>query len=310
MKKLLSLLLSLALCLSILPTAAFAAEGSGNTASTKKISVRMNAKNGKTVDTVTGGEQNAYETPHTITVTPNAGYCVIAGYFAGTDYYKTNPSKYEYESMTLNKINADASTGAVTYQFTATEVIPIENDNNYDYICLYFHCAKLPTLQWMLENVSGEATAPSVDGKTAAKPYISKEELCGGYYKLADSSDEQYLEWTVVSIVDNDNNPAGGTVAFDDNKLTYTPTANEAGKTITVTIRPQLGYIDTENTPLSFNITVEKPVIKHNVTITTDDHGSASASPTVGAKGATIQLTAVPNEGYRFLIHGKSLRAT
>ena len=300
MKKLLSLLLSLALCLSILPTAAFAAEGSGNTASTKKISVRMNAKNGKTVDTVTGGEQNAYETPHTITVTPNAGYYVIAGYFAGTDYYKTNPSKYEYESMTLNKINADASTGAVTYQFTATEVIPIENDNNYDYICLYFHCAKLPTLQWMLENVSGEATAPSVDGKTAAKPYISKEELCGGYYKLADSSDEQYLEWTVVSIVDNDNNPAGGTVAFDDNKLTYTPTANEAGKTITVTIRPQLGYIDTENTPLSFNITVEKPVIKHNVTITTDDHGSASASPTVGAKGATIQLTAVPNEGYRF----------
>ena len=35
-----------------------------------------------------------------------------------------------------------ASTGAVTYQFTATEVIPIENDHKYDYICLYFHCAK------------------------------------------------------------------------------------------------------------------------------------------------------------------------
>ena len=55
MKKLLSLLLSLALCLSILPTAAFAAEGRGNTASTKQISVRTNVKNGTTTDSVTGG---------------------------------------------------------------------------------------------------------------------------------------------------------------------------------------------------------------------------------------------------------------
>ena len=308
MKKLLSLLLSLALCLSILPTAAFAAEGSGNTASTKKISVRMNAKNGNLpTDSVSGGVTTAYGTTHTLTVTPKTGHYVIAGYFAGTDWYKTNPAKYRYSNMTLDKISeADPQTGAVQYQFTATEVIPIRNDPNSDYICLYFHCAKLPTLQWMLENVSGEATAPSVDGKTAAKPYISKEELCGdpnkytGYYSLADKTDRPYLDWQVISITDKEGNTAGGTVAFDNNHLTYTPTADEAGKTVTITIRPKLGYIDTENTPLSFNITVEKPVIKHNVTITTDDHGSASASPTVGAKGATIQLTAVPNEGYSF----------
>ena len=305
-KRIGSLLLILALCFTLLPTAAFAAEGSGNTASTKKISVRMKVKNGNYKESVSGGAPTEYGATHTLTVTPQTGRYVIAGYFAGTDYIKNNPSKYEYKSMALNKIKADASTGAVTYQFTATEGIPIENDNKYDYIYLYFHCAKLPTLQWLLENVSGEATAPSVDGKTAAKPYISKEKLCGdpneytGYYSLADKTDRPYLDWQVISITDKEGNPAGGTVAFDDNKLTYTPTANEAGKTITVTIRPKLGYIDTENTPLSFNITVEKPVIKHNVTITTDDHGSASASPTVGAKGATIQLTAVPNEGYRF----------
>ena len=70
MKKLLSLLLSLALCLSILPTAAFAAEGSGNTDSTKKISVRMNAKNGKSTDAVSDGGSKAYGTTHTLTVTP------------------------------------------------------------------------------------------------------------------------------------------------------------------------------------------------------------------------------------------------
>ena len=307
MKKLLSLLLSLALCLSILPTAAFAAGDSGNTASTKKISVRMNAKNGKSTDSVSDGVSTAYGTTHTLTVTPQTGSYVIAGYFAGTDYYKTNPAKYQYSKMTLHKISeADSQTGAVQYQFTAKEVIPISNDPNYDYICLYFHCAKLPTLLWTLGNISGEATAPSTDGNTSAIPYVSQKELCGdpnvytGYYSLADKTDRPYLDWQVISITDKEGNTAGGTVAFDNNHLTYTPTADEAGKTVTITIRPKLGYIDTENTPLSFNITVEKPVIKHNVTITTDDHGSASASPTVGAKGATIQLTAVPNEGYRF----------
>ena len=306
-KRIGSLLLILALCFTLLPTAAFAAGDSGNPDSTKKISVRMNAKNGKSTDSVSDGVSTAYGTTHTLTVTPQTGRYVIAGYFAGTDYYKTNPAKYQYNKMTLHKISeADPQTGAVQYQFTATEVIPISNDPNYDYICLYFHCAKLPTLLWTLGNISGEATAPSTDGNTAAIPYVSQKELCGdpneytGYYSLADKKDRPYLDWQVISITDKEGNTAGGTVAFDDNKLTYTPTANEAGKTITVTIRPKLGYIDTENTPLSFNITVEKPVIKHNVTITTDDHGSASASPTVGAKGATIQLTAVPNEGYRF----------
>ena len=309
MKKLLSLLLSLALCLSILPTAAFAAEDSGNTASTKKISVRMNAKNGKSTDSVSDGVSTAYGTTHTLTVTPQTGRYVIAGYFAGTDYIKKNPSKYEYKSMTLNKINADASTGAVTYQFTATEVIPIENDHKYDYICLYFHCAKLPTLQWMLENVSGEATAPSVDGKTAAKPYISKEELCGdpneytGYYSLADKTDRPYLDWQVISITDKEGNTAGGTVAFDNNHLTYTPTADEAGKTVTITIRPKLGYVEEANTPLSFEIEVKKPVVEQSefyVTMVIDGHGNAVAMPNSAKEGEKIQLTAKPDKGHHF----------
>ena len=290
MKKLLSLLLSLALCLSILPTAAFAVEGSGNTASTKKISVRMNAKNGNPpTDSVSGGVPTAYGTTHTLTVTPKTGRYVIAGYFAGTDYYKTNPAKYQYSNMTLDKISeADPQTGAVQYQFTATEVIPISNDPNSDYICLYFHCAKLPTLLWTLGNISGEATAPSTDGKTAAKPYVSQKELCGdpneytGYYSLADKTDRPYLDWQVISITDKEGNTAGGTVAFDDNKLTYTPTANEAGKTITVTIRPKLGYVEEANTPLSFEIEVKKPVVEQSefyVTMVIDGHGNAVAMP-------------------------------
>lgn len=237
-KRIGSLLLILALCFTLLPTAAFAAEGSGNTDSTKKISVRMNAKNGKFTDSVSDGVSTAYGTTHTLTVTPQTGRYVIAGYFAGTDYYKTNPAKYQYSKMTLHKISeADPQTGAVQYQFTATEVIPISNDPNYDYICLYFHCAKLPTLLWTLGNISGEATAPSTDGNTAAIPYVSQKELCGdpneytGYYSLADKKDRPYLDWQVISITDKEGNTAGGTVAFDNNHLTYTPTANEAGKT-------------------------------------------------------------------------------
>ena len=310
MKKLLSLLLSLALCLSILPTAAFAAGDSGNTASTKKISVRMNAKNGKSTDSVSGGAPTAYGTTHTLTVTPMTGRYVIAGYFAGTDYYKTNPAKYQYSNMTLDKISeADPQTRAVQYRFTATEVIPISNDPNYDYIYLYFHCAKLPTLLWTLGNISGEATAPSTDGNTAAIPYVSQKELCGdpnkytGYYSLADKTDRSYLDWQVISITDKEGNKAGGTVAFDNNHLTYTPTADEAGKTVTITIRPKLGYVEEANTPLSFEIKVKKPVVEQsefNVTMVIDGYGNAVARPNPAKKGEEIELTAIPDRGHHF----------
>ena len=280
------------------------------TASTKKISVRMNAKNGTFTDSVSGGVPTAYGTPHTLTVTPQTGRYVIAGYFAGTDYYKTNPAKYQYSNMTLDKISeADPQTGAVQYQFTATEVIPISNDPNYDYICLYFHCAKLPTLLWTLGNISGEATAPSTDGNTAAIPYVSQKELCGdpneytGYYSLADKKDRPYLDWQVISITDKEGKTAGGTVAFDNNHLTYTPTADEAGKTVTITIRPKLGYVEEANTPLSFEIEVKKPVVEQsefNVTMVIDGYGNAVARPNSAKEGEEIQLTAIPDKGHHF----------
>lgn len=308
-KRIGSLLLILALCFTLLPTAAFAAGGSGNTDSPKEISVRTKAQNGNITDSVSGGAPAAYGTTHTLTVTPKTGHYVIAGYFAGTDWYKTNPSKYEYKSMTLNKINADDSTGAVTYQFTATEVIPISNDPNYDYIYLYFHCAKLPTLLWTLGNISGEATAPSTDGNTAAIPYVSQKELCGdpneytGYYSLADKKDRPYLDWQVISITDKEGNTAGGTVAFDNNHLTYTPTADEAGKTVTITIRPKLGYVEEANTPLSFEIEVKKPVVEQSefyVTMVIDGHGNAVAMPNSAKEEQEIQLTAKPDKGHHF----------
>ena len=280
------------------------------TDSTKKISVRMNAKNGKSTDSVSDGVSTAYGTTHTLTVTPQTGRYVIAGYFAGTDYYKTNPAKYQYSKMTLHKISeADPQTGAVQYQFTATEVIPISNDPNYDYICLYFHCAKLPTLLWTLGNISGEATAPSTDGNTAAIPYVSQKELCGdpneytGYYSLADKKDRPYLDWQVISITDKEGNTAGGTVAFDNNHLTYTPTADEAGKTVTITIRPKLGYVEEANTPLSFEIEVKKPVVEQSefyVTMVIDGYGNAVARPNPAKEGEEIQLTAIPDRGHHF----------
>ena len=243
------------------------------TDSTKEISVRTKVYHGNIKDSVSDGAPTAYGTTHTLTVTPMTGRYVIAGYFSA-DYYKINPAKYQYNKMTLHKISeADPQTGAVQYQFTATEVIPISNDPNYDYICLYFHCAKLPTLLWTLGNISGEATAPSTDGNTAAIPYVSQKELCGdpneytGYYSLADKKDRPYLDWQVISITDKEGNTAGGTVAFDNNHLTYTPTANEAGKTVTITIRPKLGYVEEANTPLSFEIEVKKPVNAYTVTL-------------------------------------------
>ena len=259
---------------------------------------------------MSGGVQTEYGTTHTLTVTPKTGRYVIAGYFAGTDYYKTNPAKYQYSNMTLDKISeADPQTGAVQYQFTATEVIPISNDPNYDYICLYFHCAKLPTLLWTLGNISGEATAPSTDGNTAAIPYVSQKELCGdpneytGYYSLADKTDRPYLDWQVISITDKEGNTAGGTVAFDNNHLTYTPTADEAGKTVTITIRPKLGYVEEANTPLSFEIKVKKPVVEQSefyVTMVIDGYGNAVARPNPAKEGEEIQLTAIPDRGYHF----------
>ena len=309
-KRIGSLLLILALCFTLLPTAAFAAAGSGNTDSTKKISVRWLAKNCDITDSVSDGVSTAYGTTHTLTVTPQTGRYVIAGYFAGTDYYKTNPAKYQYSKMPLHKISeADPQTGAVQYQFTATEVIPISNDPNYDYICLYFHCAKLPTLLWTLGNISGEATAPSTDGNTAAIPYVSQKELCGdpneytGYYSLADKKDRPYLDWQVISITDKEGNTAGGTVAFDNNHLTYTPTANEAGKTVTITIRPKLGYVEEANTPLSFEIEVKKPIVEQsefNVTMVIDGYGNAVARPNPAKEREEIQLTAIPDRGHHF----------
>ena len=316
MKKLLSLLLSLALCLSILPTAAFATEGSGNTDSNKKIFLGIKTEKGTTTKSTSGGAPTAYGATHTLTVTPQTGRYVIAGYFAGTDYYKTNPAKYQYNKMTLHKISeADPQTGAVQYQFTATEVIPISNDPNYDYICLYFHCAKLPTLLWTFGNISGEATAPSTDGNTAAIPYVSRKELCGdpneytGYYSLADNKDRPYLDWQVISITDKEGHTAGGTVAFDNNHLTYTPTANEAGKTVTITIRPKLGYVEEANTPLSFEIKVKEPVVEQSefyVTMVIDGYGNAVARPNSAKEGEEIQLTAIPDRGH----HLKEWQAT
>ena len=212
--------------------------------------------------------------------------------------------------MTLDKISeADPQTGAVQYQFTATEVIPISNDPNYDYICLYFHCAKLPTLLWTFGNISGEATAPSTDGNKAAIPYVSQKELCGdpneytGYYSLADKKDRPYLEWQVISITDKEGNTAGGTVAFDNNHLTYTPTADETGKTVTITIRPKLGYVEEANTPLSFEIEVKKPVVEQSefyVTMVIDGYGNAVARPNSAKEGEKIQLTATPDRGHHF----------
>ena len=315
-KRIGSLLLILALCFTLLPTAAFAADDSGNTAPPQKISVRINTKNGNSTDSVSGGDQTAYGTTHTLTVTPQTGRYVIAGYFAGTDYYNTNPAKYQYSNMTLDKISeADPQTGAVQYQFTATEVIPISNDPNNDYICLYFHCAKLPTLLWTFGNISGEATAPSTDENTAAIPYVSRKELCGdpneytGYYSLADKKDRPYLDWQVISITDKEGNTAGGTVAFDNNHLTYTPTADEAGKTVTITIRPKLGYVEEANTPLSFEIEVKKPVVEQSefyVTMVTDGYGNAVAMPNSAKEGEEIQLTAIPDRGH----HLKEWQAT
>ena len=309
-KRIGSLLLILALCFTLLPTAAFAAGGSGNTDSPKEISVRTKVQNGNITDSVSGGAPTAYGTTHTLTVTPQPGHYVIAGYFAGTNIYITNPAKYQYSNMTLNKISeADPQTGAVQYRFTATEVIPISNDPKYDYICLYFHCAKLPTLLWTFGNISGEATAPSTDENTAAIPYVSQKELCGdpneytGYYSLADKKDRPYLDWQVISITDKEGNTAGGTVAFDNNHLTYTPTADEAGKTVTITIRPKLGYVEEANTPLSFEIEVKKPVVEQSefyVTMVIDGHGNAVAMPNSAKEREEIQLTAKPDKGHHF----------
>jgi len=229
----------------------------------KKISVRSQVVKGTANDVVTGGVQTDLGATHTITITPKAGYTVVAGYFAGKDYYAANPGHYDYESMTLEKRSTDPDTGAVTYQFTATEYIPIDNDPNYDYICLYFYCAKAPTYSWFLDTVYGEATAPAPDGSVPAVSYESQHELCAdpgktGYYNLDNKNDRAYLGWDVEHIT-NANDPTealSGTVSFENNRLHYTPTYAEAGKTVRIQVRPKLGETLSAEQPLVFEITV------------------------------------------------------
>lgn len=107
---------------------------------------------------------------HTITIPPSTGKYVVAGYFAGLDYHSINPPEYGgYQSMTLERnSDADPDTRAVTFRFTATKVISVENDATFDYILLYFHCASLPKQVWTISPIIGEATAPSEDGSVAA----------------------------------------------------------------------------------------------------------------------------------------------
>ena len=76
-KRIGSLLLILALCFTLLPTAAFAAGGSGNTDSPKEISVRTKVQNGNITDSVSGGAPTAYGTTHTLTVTPQPGHDIM-----------------------------------------------------------------------------------------------------------------------------------------------------------------------------------------------------------------------------------------
>ncbi|MFQ9975851.1 MAG: InlB B-repeat-containing protein [Butyricicoccus sp.] len=120
---------------------------------------------------------------------------------------------------------------------------------------------------------------------------------------MADKKDRPYLDWQVISITDKEGNTAGGTVAFDNNHLTYTPTADEAGKTVTITIRPKLGYVEEANTPLSFEIEVKKPVVEQSefyVTMVIDGYGNAVAMPNSAKEGEEIQLTAIPDRGHHF----------
>ena len=231
----------------------------------KKISVRTQTVGGNAVDTVTGGTQTDFGATHTITVTPKSGYRLITGYFAGTDYNGDHPSHYNYQSMTLEKLSTDASTGAVTYQFTATECIPIEDDATYDYICLFFYCAKAPQKIWpSFITPSGSATAPSPDGTVAAVSYESQYELCTdpnktGYYQLNNAKDRPYLGWE-VSITDKTTGAAlSESVTFDGNKLHYTPTVAAAGKTVCIQVRPRLGDELKAAEPLIFEIKVNYP---------------------------------------------------
>ena len=93
--------------------------------------------------------------------------------------------------MELEQIgDPNPSTGAVTYRFTASEWA--ESDTDYNYIYLYFHCAKLPQNQWpSFIQRSGSATAPSSDGSVAAVPFTDNKPFCAdsGYFNGVASED-------------------------------------------------------------------------------------------------------------------------
>ena len=78
---------------------------------------------------------------------------------------------------------------------------------------------------------------------------------------MSDADDSQYLSWAVASITDADGNEVGGTVSFDTNLLTYTPTAAEAWKTVTIVVQPSLGFVTDEISPITFEITVNEAEI-------------------------------------------------
>lgn len=277
----------------------------------KKISVRMAIDGGdETSHTHEGGDCTELGTTHTITITPEKGKYVVAGYFTGENYYDTNPEEYHYNDMALERITPSGAGKEEVFRFTATEYIP--KKGNYDYICLYFYCAKLPERIWPSSTVSGgEATAPSEDDTVKAVPYRSDRELCGdpdaytGYYELSDATDRKYLDWEVLSVKDAKSDAElGGEVSFEDNHLTYTPTAAEAGKTVQIQVRPNLGYVTEENTPITFEVDVKKPVAESKefwISTTVVGNGDAMAFPFSAEAGTVISLSAEPNDGYLFM---------
>ncbi len=106
------------------------------------------------------------------------------------------------------------------------------------------------------------------NGKASASPSSGVK---GTEVTLAATPGEgyQFKEWQVVS----------GGVTVTGSKFT-------------------IGTSDVEVKAIFEEVTV--PPAVYSVTVTTDGHGTASASPSSGVKGTEVTLAATPNEGYQF----------
>ena len=265
-------------------------------------------------------------------------------------------------------VNVEAEASASSPAVTVNDKCLLDEDGNYaddlfsafsdyDVSCFVLDIVFAPidqdagiTVRCDLNGVSGDIPDDNGGyGSAFPVPYLTEEQkteaqesgmvfdgwdlrYANGTHTLVAEGDEilPYADCTLtakwaVGVSPQNNDPGtedeiySVTVSNDGNgTASASPTSGAAGTEVTLTATPNDGYrlkewqVDAGGVTVSDNkftigtadveikaIFEEIPPATYSVTVSNDGNGTASASPTSGAAGTEVTLTATPNDGYR-----------